>query len=182
MGGGEQGAVEGEVGLHRVGGVGAARSHRVHGGVQGGEVGVGAPPGGQAYGRRFDDGAHLGEVAQQRAVGVGGAEAVELPAQHVGVEQIPVRTVPYEGAALLTGVDHPLGGQYLQRLAQGGEADVQFALQGDQVQGGSFGDLAAQDAAGEGLHGLAVHAATGVRRHVVVPFCCELIAVVMRRT
>jgi hypothetical protein len=180
VGGGEQGAVEGEVGLDGVGGAAALLPHRVEGAVQGGQVRVGAALGGQAYGGGFDDGAHFGEVVQQRPVGLAGGGALELPAQYVGVEQVPLGAGAHEGAAPLPGVDHPLGREHLQRLAQRGQAHVQLALQRHEIQRGPFGDLTAQDAAGEEFHGLAVYASTGIGRHVVQPFCW-LGSVVMRR-
>ena len=165
VGGGEQRPVEGEVGLDGV----ARAALLAHGGqrrLQRVEVGVGAAGRGQPDGGRFDDGANLAEVAQQREVGAGAVALGELPAQHVGVEQIPVGARPHEGAALLAGVDHALGREHLQRLAQGRQADVQLALQGRHVERRSLGDLAAEHPAGEGLHGLAVHSAARVWRHV----------------
>ncbi|BFO18825.1 hypothetical protein SHKM778_52130 [Streptomyces sp. KM77-8] len=171
VGGVEQCAVEGEVGLDGVAGVAVVLVHRPQRLVEGDEVALGAALRGEADGGGFDDGAHLGEVAQQRAVGVGGAAALELPAQYVGVEQVPVAARADEGAAFLPGVDHALGGEDLQGLAQGGEAHVEFALQGHQVEGRALGDVPTQDAAGQGFHGLAVHTASGVARHVGEPFC-----------
>ncbi len=154
--------------------------HRVERAVQGGQVRVGAALGREANGGGLDDRAHLGEVVQQRPVGLRRGGALELPAQDVGVEEVPFGAGAYEGAAALPGVDHPLGGEHLERLAQRGQAHVQLALQAHQIERGAFGDLAAQDAAGEEFHGLAVHAATGIGRHVVEPFCW-LGSVVMRR-
>lgn len=171
MGGVEQGTVEGEVGLDGVGGAVVPLPHRRDGGVQGGQVLVGAALGGQTHGGGLDDGAYFGEIVQQRPVGRVGMAALELPAQHVGVEQVPLGAGTHEGAAPLAGVDHSLGGEHLERLAQRGQAHVQLALQRHQVQRRPLGDLTAQDAAGEEFHGLAVHAATGIGRHVVQPFC-----------
>lgn len=175
----EQRAVEGEVRLDGVRG-GGVLVHGLQGGVQGGHVGVGAALGGEADGRGFDDGADLGEVAQQGPIGPVGPAALELPAQHVGVEKVPVGAGAHERAAFLPGVDHALGGEHLQRLAQGRETDVEFALQGDEIQRRAFRELPAQDAAGQGFHGLAVHASAGVGGHVVLPFCCGVGGLVMR--
>ena len=47
------------------------------------------------------------------------------------------------------------------------QADVELALQRDEVEGRALGDLAGEDPAGEGLDGLAVHAAARVWRHAV---------------
>lgn len=53
VGGGEQSTVEGEVGLDGVSRVRVPLPHRIHRGVHGGEVVVGAPLRGQAHGGRL---------------------------------------------------------------------------------------------------------------------------------
>src|SRR5690606_27465112 len=94
---------------------------------------------------------------------------VELPADDVAVQQVPVRTGTDEGAALLPRIHHALGRQHAQRLADRGETDAQLVLQRHDVDGFALSEPTGQDPPRQFLNALSSDAACRVSRDVVAP-------------
>jgi hypothetical protein len=99
------------------------------------QVGVGAVQRGPVRGGGLHDGAHVREVAHELLA----AATVHVPADDVGVQQVPVAARPDEGAALLAGVDEPLAHQDLQRLPHHGDAHAQLVADGPDVERRALG-------------------------------------------
>jgi len=103
-------------------------------------------PGGQRGGKGFEGLADLTDVDQELLADAG----IEMPGQHVRVEEIPARPLRHPGADAGPRHDEALGRERLHRLAQHGagdlEARLQFGVAGQQV---ALGDLAGDDGAAE---------------------------------
>jgi hypothetical protein len=110
---------------------------------------------------RLDDAAQLVQVFEQARARL----ASELPPQDVAVEQAPVGPGPDERAAFGPGVDHALGREHLQRLAQHGQADVELLLQRRDVERGALRELPGHDPLCEDLDRLTMHTARRILLH-----------------
>jgi hypothetical protein len=152
--------VEGEVRVDHTGGV-VVLPHRPEGIVQRVQVGAGAAHCRQRSPGRLDDPPHLGQLPQQRRRRL----VVDLPAQHVGVQHVPLLAGRDERAALLPRTHQPLCGQDLQRLPQHRAADPQLGLDGGQLESGARRQPPAHDAGAELVHDLAVQPAVAVAGH-----------------
>jgi len=114
----------------------------------------------QRRGMRLDDAADLGQLLEEG----GPRRLVVLPGHDVRIEEIPGVPRRHPGADPGLGLDQPLGGEDLDRLAQ-----RRPARRRRRIQGVARPQLAAQDTPAERVHNLAVQVAmrvaAGDRRH-----------------
>ena len=90
-------------------------------GVELDDVVVGGAQGRRRRRRGLQRKPHFGEVLDEVEVEPG----LAAPSEHVGIEEVPFRTVEDAGADLGLGFDQPLGGERLHCLAKDGAGDAE---------------------------------------------------------
>ncbi len=96
------------------------RHHALEGQLHAGEIVVGGGPGGQFGPLGLDRDAQFGELAQQPQRKL----ALQQPAQHVLVEQVPLQGRLDDRALARAGRQNSLGGQHLDGFAGDRTADL----------------------------------------------------------